>query len=246
MTSTSIPYDPSVYEATYAPASFYEKYLDAFQLVQIIWLATGMPSLPNDQKIKIVSDLKFGWLIHSINKLLGKELLAGSKKQALLTGKTWYLLKIDIEDWMKMDDKPLNAELLLDVRGRGVEKYTQFLQTLDKMNAETHYMISLEIFTPENVLSAVYTLSPSVPFLQEDFGEVPWKVSPKIVLLSEASKICSKKICHACLKIDLDGKFLVCGKCRERRYCSKACQLMDWRVHKERCVLLAKIRASKT
>ncbi|KIJ15484.1 hypothetical protein PAXINDRAFT_162991 [Paxillus involutus ATCC 200175] len=43
-----------------------------------------------------------------------------------------------------------------------------------------------------------------------------------------------EKICNACGK---EGSSLsVCGKCKKARYCSRECQVGDWKVHKKNCV----------
>jgi SET and MYND domain-containing protein len=46
-------------------------------------------------------------------------------------------------------------------------------------------------------------------------------------------------ICAGCLE---NKKTLWCGGCRIIKYCSKTCQINDWKYHKEQCKILSKTR----
>jgi len=41
-------------------------------------------------------------------------------------------------------------------------------------------------------------------------------------------------VCHVTKNVT-DQKMLVCGACRVRRYCSRECQIKDWKEHKIQC-----------
>mmetsp|Transcript_21906 Transcript_21906/g.65688 ORF Transcript_21906/g.65688 Transcript_21906/m.65688 type:complete len:168 (-) Transcript_21906:22-525(-) len=50
-----------------------------------------------------------------------------------------------------------------------------------------------------------------------------------------------RRTCNICANcVDLTVPPLkVCGRCRSVRYCSRACQKAAWKVHRERCCLIA-------
>ncbi|GFH49166.1 hypothetical protein CTEN210_05642 [Chaetoceros tenuissimus] len=41
--------------------------------------------------------------------------------------------------------------------------------------------------------------------------------------------------CSKCEKVDYTRKLLVCGKCKHWGYCSRECQIADWKDHKQTC-----------
>lgn len=41
--------------------------------------------------------------------------------------------------------------------------------------------------------------------------------------------------CEFCGKTAIFAKILLCAKCKDRRYCSKECQVSDWKEHKKGC-----------
>ena len=47
-------------------------------------------------------------------------------------------------------------------------------------------------------------------------------------------KVCGNKDCTNVEQFD--KKFPRCGRCRNMWYCSKECQVKDWKFHKKNCV----------
>ncbi|GFH55178.1 hypothetical protein CTEN210_11654 [Chaetoceros tenuissimus] len=52
----------------------------------------------------------------------------------------------------------------------------------------------------------------------------------------------AKSTCTHCCKVNLDKELLVCAKCKYAGYCSKECQVSDWKNHKKICDLLRKTK----
>lgn len=50
--------------------------------------------------------------------------------------------------------------------------------------------------------------------------------------------VCGAAACEA-TKNKADGCLLVCSKCKERKYCSRECQMDHWKLHKLVCVKAA-------
>ena len=49
--------------------------------------------------------------------------------------------------------------------------------------------------------------------------------------------------CANCTKVQpTDIKFLVCGKCKNIHYCSKECQVYNWKLHKVVCAIKTEAR----
>ncbi|EJD39631.1 hypothetical protein AURDEDRAFT_128125 [Auricularia subglabra TFB-10046 SS5] len=66
--------------------------------------------------------------------------------------------------------------------------------------------------------------------------------------LARNRRICSGPECTTVAHQEPDAHFLVCGRCQLARYCSRECQLADWRTgaaapHKTACPLLCKLLA---
>ncbi|GFH55150.1 hypothetical protein CTEN210_11626 [Chaetoceros tenuissimus] len=52
----------------------------------------------------------------------------------------------------------------------------------------------------------------------------------------------TRRICAKCEKVYPDKQLLVCAKCKYIGYCSKECQVSDWKDHKEQCEIYAKTK----
>ncbi|OAX43707.1 hypothetical protein K503DRAFT_847041 [Rhizopogon vinicolor AM-OR11-026] len=48
----------------------------------------------------------------------------------------------------------------------------------------------------------------------------------------------SVQVCATCGRGSGSGSLLVCGRCKDVRYCSESCQRKDWKEHKKRCGLV--------
>jgi phage FluMu protein Com len=64
-----------------------------------------------------------------------------------------------------------------------------------------------------------------------------------LALLSNCSDECDDVIkrCHHCEKLEsqMDGTLLMkCSRCKVTYYCSKDCQVIDWKIHKKMCKVL--------
>ncbi|TFK68974.1 hypothetical protein BDN72DRAFT_841177 [Pluteus cervinus] len=68
-----------------------------------------------------------------------------------------------------------------------------------------------------------------------------FKVIEQIKKASDTSSICSNRKCH---KVDVRNNFRKCGNCGARLYCSKECQVIDWKEfgHKQGCTKALRAR----
>ena len=44
-----------------------------------------------------------------------------------------------------------------------------------------------------------------------------------------------ENMCHACQKAAQDTTLKKCSRCKKVKYCSKECQVKDWKNHKKHC-----------
>lgn len=182
---------------------------------------------------------KIYWLGEIINRRHGPYLLATSRMQTLLTGKHWFLCRIDLKDWLKMGSK---TDLILtchfDVYGRGSETELSLLELLIDMDATKEYMLAFEINGDEYSRLASITFDPDVVGYSSSIEE-PYHFKCVFSFISEeGGQTLYKWTCMCCFKIVAYEKRKSCSVCRERRYCSKECQIKDWPLHKIRCPLL--------
>ena len=64
--------------------------------------------------------------------------------------------------------------------------------------------------------------------------------------ISKISKTCgSNRVCDVCLQTV--EKIFLCQRCQHAKYCSKECQILDWKEkgHKKACKLMAKEKWQK-
>jgi hypothetical protein len=68
-----------------------------------------------------------------------------------------------------------------------------------------------------------------------------WKTHKKICkepdneTTKKTSNLAKKNICQYCEKEEKNKKFQKCFRCLETKYCSKTCQINDWKDHKKNC-----------
>lgn len=64
------------------------------------------------------------------------------------------------------------------------------------------------------------------------------------------AKIIMNKICRHCSNSGLTAEFQkslqACSRCQQAYYCSKACQIADWKIHKKSCQTVSKTEKKKT
>jgi len=67
---------------------------------------------------------------------------------------------------------------------------------------------------------------------------------------STTGKTILNKICRHCSKSGLTAEFqkslMACSRCQQAYYCSKTCQIADWKIHKKNCHSVSKTEKKKT
>ena len=81
----------------------------------------------------------------------------------------------------------------------------------------------------------------------ERFGSAALDRPPQAPLVDGTRSGAVLRRCGAdvCVNLEADeskGKFLLCSRCRRRRYCSSGCQKADWVLHKAECTSQAAVR----
>lgn len=192
-------------------------------------------TLTGDQRKKLIVSLvqnKMKVLGEAINARRGHDLLHDSKKQATITGKTWFLVSIPLADWLGMHVKRVTIVCLLDVYCLSSENNPDYLQLLANMNPIKEYMLAFEIVDHHNKRvwpgSLIYNPSASVK------GSTILKF---ILVIKEQRQewYCSGV---GCQKVVPGLSLKTCARCHLRIYCSRECQLRDWPLHKMGCPLM--------
>lgn len=62
--------------------------------------------------------------------------------------------------------------------------------------------------------------------------------------LDDAKAAADAKTKETCAKCDKVGKMQLCGRCGSASYCSRECQVADWKAHKSVCQLLVAANAA--
>ena len=54
-----------------------------------------------------------------------------------------------------------------------------------------------------------------------------------------------ENMCHTCHKVAQDNALKTCSRCKKVKYCSKECQVKDWKLHKKNCRKIVKVPKKK-
>lgn len=210
-------------------------------------LLSGHADALHDERLaKALLVSKCSLITKVINQRLGKRLLAKSKKQAALNGKTWFMCNIMLPDWMRMWQSRVSLHCLLNVWERGKRTDSDDLQKLLAMDGNKEYMLDLNVVNPFGAIaefSLNVVLNPNNAAKQPI--SCPWQFT--CTLMNEHKdwarlKQLTKWQCNACGRIIAQEKLKTCATCRQRRYCDRDCQAHDWVLHKDNCKLLCELR----
>ena len=175
-----------------------------------------------------------------LNRVSGTQLLEDSRAMALKHEKSWFLITINVDDWLEsIGTLELKARVALSVSAWQFEEIPQLLDMLHGMNPDTEYMLSMEIFDVTGGQSFYYA---GVVLRPEDKVTTPLPPGYKLrthYFYNECKRFMNR-ICPVCQLASNTLK--KCGSCRVRYYCSRECQTNDWKLHRNLCTRLKGLR----
>lgn len=228
----------------WTPAKSNQNMVNWFDPDQLSFFEKLRKIMPEEKALAVTFNLKWKVMLDEIKLAYGKQLFEMSKQQAALTGKCWFVLRIERKDWLQMPQQPLTLKLGLDPYGWGAEQEKRTLDRLDLFDPSTHYMVAADFVDVEEDLIPMTASGFCDPTSEPNLPSHAWKF--KVFIVSVEWMISFRRWeCSVCRKTVAQEKLKKCSKCREQRYCSKECQIHIWPHHKQTCGLLAKLHATR-
>jgi len=206
-------------------------------------LAAMKTFIPEDKcrnaALRLVQSSLMG-IADELNRMMGTQLLEDSRSMARKQEKTWFLITINLDDWLEsMGTLELVLRIALTVNAWQFEEIPKLLDMLHDMNPETEYMLSLEIFD-STVAKTFYYAGVIMRPGEAVTTTLPkgYKIDP--YFFHNECKQFMNRMCPVCHSVSV--KLRKCSVCLVRYYCSPECQSSDWKLHRTLCRRLKCLR----
>jgi len=171
-------------------------------------------------------------------------MLEMSQKMARSKEKTWYMITINLCDWKaRWAGGSLPMRCILSANSWETEHVPVMLEMLHSMNADTEYMLSMELFDTDSSAGTVFSSAMIPCRLEQSKYRVQLDFDPVCQIIVDPEGVLIHRHCHTCVKSQC--KLYRCLGCKVQSYCSYECQKKDWKAHKKVCTILNNLRSQR-